>query len=92
MSAVIPLVAAMCGPKTDVSNARSSFKSSLNTFMFAICAPSGGKSMTRDKVMKPVLENWQHVTGKRIEMESYTIAGLQSHQKKIRWIRLYILR
>ena len=80
MSCLIPLTASLCGPNTKVSNKKGSFQASLNTFVFSVCVPTGGKSNTRDRVITPVVNNWNKATGKKLQIENFTIAGLQTHQ------------
>ena len=55
ISCLLPLVATLCGPDSDISNNRGSFTTSLNTYIFAICVSTGGKSNTMRRVISPVL-------------------------------------
>ena len=47
--------------------------------MIAVCDPGGGKTNTYDRVIAPVIESITS-TGKNVQLESYTTAGIQKHQ------------
>ena len=82
MSGITPLISSLCGPATSIENARGSFKTSLNTYSISVCAPSGGKSNAYNHIFKPVLTYYKEKTGFDLNLESFTIPGVQSHQIK----------
>ena len=82
ISALLPLVATICGPDTHVESLQGAFRTPLNTFIFSICDPGGGKSITYDRVIAPVIESYRQATGLTINLETYTSAGIHNHQIK----------
>ena len=82
ISALLPLVATICGPDTHVESLQGAFRTPLNTFIFSICDPGGDKSITYDRVIAPVIESYRQATGLTINLESYTSAGIHNHQIK----------
>ena len=80
MSCLLSLIPALCGPNTFVSTNDGSFKTSLNTFIFAVCDPGGGKSLTFNNVLQPVLDDYFSKKNVPLNIETYTIPGIQKHQ------------
>ena len=80
MSALLPIIATLCGPNTVIQNSRGSFKTSLNTYVIIVCDPSGGKSNTFSRILKPILQYYKETTGHDLNLEALTIPGVQSHQ------------
>ena len=76
--ALTSLTSALCGPGTSVVS--NSFKSTINQYIFAICAPGGGKSNTFDRIVHPVMEEIERICGQNISLETYTTAGIQKLQ------------
>lgn len=80
MSALISMTACLTGPKTEVKS-NDSYKTSMNTFLIAVCDPGGGKSTTFDRVISPVMETIEQKYGFKICIESYTTAGIHKQQQ-----------
>ena len=82
MSVLLALIPALCGPNAKVATNDGNFETSLNTYIWAICDPGGGKSTTFERVLDPVLAYFSETTGHKLDIENYTIAGIQNHQHK----------
>ena len=82
MPSVLTLTSCLCGPHTSVASDGNSFVSPLNQFVFAVCAPGGGKSNTYDRIISPVMEEIEKLCGNKITLESYTTAGIQRNQQQ----------
>ena len=80
MSCLLTLIPSLCGPNTHVSTHDGSFKTTLNTFIFSVCDPGGGKSSTFNNVLQPVLDNFFSKKQVPLNIETYTIPGIQKHQ------------
>ena len=80
MANLIPLTGAICGPNTRLTTKENTFTVTLNEFSFLICDPGGGKTNTKERVLHPVFENFKQETGHPLNLENYTLAGLQTHQ------------
>ncbi|VDI29833.1 Hypothetical predicted protein [Mytilus galloprovincialis] len=78
--ALMALTSSLCGPKTKVKSS-SLLTSTLNSYIFSVCEPGGGKSLTFDKVVESVLAAYFQKTGKRLNLENYTTAGIHRHQQ-----------
>lgn len=80
LSSALTVTSALCGPKTSIYCHRKATPSSLNLFSIAIGAPGGGKSSTYDHIIAPGVKAFEEEMGKSLVVETYTHAGLQSHQ------------
>lgn len=78
--AILSMTGALVGPKTRIKGQCNGFTTSSNLYLLAVCDPGGGKSITYDNVIEPVMSNLYEKTGKKFLTESYTSAGLQRHQ------------
>lgn len=78
--ALLAMTGALLGPKTRIKGQSNGFTTSTNLYLLAVCDPGGGKSITYENVIEPVMSNLFDRTGKKISTESYTSAGLQRHQ------------
>ena len=78
--ALLSMTAALCGPETRIRGSDNGFSTSTNVYLLAVCDPGGGKSVTYENVVEPVLNHIYEKCGVRIGTESYTSAGLQRHQ------------
>ena len=58
MSALLLLVGTIWGPHTAIECQQGAFKSTLNTFLMSVCDPGGGKSITYDRVIAPVIQDF----------------------------------
>ena len=74
ISALLSMTSAVCGPNSYVTS-NDSFRQSLNCFLIAVCDPGGGKSITFDKVIAPVMESIERKVGTKVMLETYTTAG-----------------
>lgn len=82
LPALFSLTSCICGPKSRIEGQGKSFSTCLNTYLIAICDPGGGKTVTFEKVFEPVTQAIYQETGKKIQIENYTHAGIQMHQIK----------
>ena len=80
VSTALGVTASLCGPNTRMNCHKESNPVSLNLFMICISAPGGGKSATYDHVIAPAVAAFNEDTGLPLAVETYTQAGLQSHQ------------
>lgn len=80
--ALFSLTSSLCGPHSRIEGQGKSFSTSLNSYLIAICDPGGGKTVTFEKIIEPVTQKIFQETGRRIEIENYTHAGIQNHQIK----------
>ena len=80
LPSLIAMTAAFCGPKTRVLGNGDAFSTTLNSFIFAVADPGAGKSTVYDRVMEPVFDKYTSITGKNIQVENYTTAGIHKHQ------------
>lgn len=78
--ALISLTSTLCGPKTRIQGNGDAFSSTLNSFMFVVADPGAGKSNVYEKVLEPVFERYAEITGKQINIENYTTAGIHKQQ------------
>ena len=58
----------------------ATFTSFKNTYCLAICDPAGGKSVTYDKVITPVLDANTETTGQTLNLETCKLAWIHKHQ------------
>lgn len=80
LPAMLTLTTSLAGPSSTVQTMKGTFLTSLNTYCLAICDPGGGKTVTYEKVVTPVLDAYTLTTGKSINLETYTTAGIHKHQ------------
>lgn len=80
MGSLIPLVAAVCGPNTTMLVRGPSYKQPLNTYMFIVSAPGGGKSVAFANIINEVATQIKKEKDLNIVIETYSVAGLQRHQ------------
>ena len=80
MPALLALTSAICGPKSKVECSGGSFATTLNHYLIAVCDSGGGKTLTYERVIEPVLENLYCKQGVEIHLENYTFSGMQKHQ------------
>ena len=51
-----------------------------NHYLIAVCDPGGGKTLTYERVIEPMLKNLYCKQGVKIHLENYTSSGMQKHQ------------
>ena len=78
-TALLSVTASILGPDVCVSTRNGTMETSLNLFLLTIMDAGGGKSTVFTKVVKPMLTRFEEIHGHRLEIETYTHAGLQSH-------------
>ena len=78
--ALLALTSSLVGPDTGLHMENCDFSTVLNQYLIAVCDPGGGKSNTYNHIINPVLDNIYQKTGKQIQLENYTGAGIQKHQ------------
>ena len=62
VSAMLPLTACLAGPNTRIEAQTSeAYASSLNMYVFSVCDPGGGKSMTFDNILMPVIDHLKKI-------------------------------
>ena len=79
MAGLIALAASVAGPGTRVVT-QGNNESRLNQYIIAVCDPGGGKTATFESLISPVLEMFMEDTSHPLNIETYTIAGIQRHQ------------
>ena len=79
-SSLLTMTSCLCGPKTKVTNENSSFSQSFNTNILNVSDPGGGKTTTYNNFMQPGIDLFKEKTGKHLNLETYTHAGLQNQQ------------
>jgi hypothetical protein len=80
MPVLLALTSAMCGPTSKVECSGGSFATTLNHYLIAVCDPGGGKTLTYERVIEPMLKNLYCKQGVKIHLENYTSSGMQKHQ------------
>ena len=80
MGCLLSLVPALCGPNTKVQTNDGSFQSPINTYLIAVCDPGGGKTNTFNHVLEPVFEDFLEKKKVPLNIETYTLPGVQKHQ------------
>lgn len=86
---LLNLTSCICGPKSRKESLGKLFSTCLNTYLIAICDPGGGKTVTFEKDIEPVPQAIYQETGKKIQIENYTYAGIQMHQIEMIWSHYY---
>ena len=81
MGSIIPLTACVCGPKTEIK-VEQEYEMKLNTYSMEVAAPGGGKNIAYQLLLQAPLDKIRESTGKIINLESYSMAGLQRHQNE----------
>ena len=81
MGSIIPLTACVCGPKTEIK-IEEQYKMKLNTYSMIVAAPGGGKSTAYQLLLQSSFDVIKERTDKLINLESYSMAGLQRHQNE----------
>ncbi|CAC5410031.1 unnamed protein product [Mytilus coruscus] len=80
MPALLSMTASICGPKTKVEGQGKAFNTTLNSYLIAVCDPGGGKTVTYDTVIEPVMDEILTKFGKKMQLDNYTNPGIQKHQ------------
>ena len=81
MASLLGMTGSLCGPGCTVSS-NETYKTTLNTYLIAVCDPGGGKSNTFDRIINPVMDIVEQKHGHSIALETYTTAGIHKHQQE----------
>ena len=76
---MVSTTAALCGPKTMISNRDGSFQQSFNTYILNVSDPGGGKTTTYEHFVIPCMEMFQDKTKKPLNVDTYTHAGITTY-------------
>jgi hypothetical protein len=80
MGCLLSLIPSITGPNTLIQSNDASFQSPLNTYLVAVCDPGGGKTNTFNHVLEPVYQYFLEKKQIPLNIETYTVPGIQKHQ------------
>ena len=81
MGSLFPLTSTMCGSNTTIVARGDTFIMPMNLYSMVVSAPGGGKSVAFKHLIQGPCDTIQAEKAISIQIESYTVAGLQRHQQ-----------